>query len=320
MYYIGVDLGGTNIAAGIVNSEFQIVKKGSVPTNVAGRTAEEIIKDMGALCDSLVKDAGLTFDDIEYVGIASPGAIDPVRGVVNYANNLPFSRFPIADTLKKFIPVKKVLVENDANAAAKGEAVAGAAKGVGDVVMITLGTGVGGGIIIDHKVYSGFNYAGAELGHIVIEYNGRQCSCGRKGCWEAYSSATGLINMTKEKLAECEAKGIPTLMSDFVKEEGKVSGKTAFAAMKKGDAPAKEVVDMYIGYLGCGLSNIINIFQPEILVIGGGICNEKHYLTDPLEKIIKEETYGNEAIKPTTLKIAELGNDAGIIGAAVLGL
>ena len=320
MYYIGVDLGGTNIAAGIVNSEFQIVKKGSVPTNVAGRTAEEIIKDMGALCDSLVKDAGLTFDDIEYVGIASPGAIDPVRGVVNYANNLPFSRFPIADTLKKFIPVKKVLVENDANAAAKGEAVAGAAKGVGDVVMITLGTGVGGGIIIDHKVYSGFNYAGAEPGHIVIEYNGRQCSCGRKGCWEAYSSATGLINMTKEKLAECEAKGIPTLMTDFVKEEGKVSGKTAFAAMKKGDAPAKEVVDMYIGYLGCGLSNIINIFQPEILVIGGGICNEKHYLTDPLEKIIKEETYGNEAIKPTTLKIAELGNDAGIIGAAVLGL
>ena len=320
MYYIGVDLGGTNIAAGIVNSEFQIVKKGSVPTNVAGRTAEEIIKDMGALCDSLVKDAGLTFDDIEYVGIASPGAIDPVRGVVNYANNLPFSRFPIADTLKKFIPVKKVLVENDANAAAKGEAVAGAVKGVGDVVMITLGTGVGGGIIIDHKVYSGFNYAGAELGHIVIEYNGRQCSCGRKGCWEAYSSATGLINMTKEKLAECEAKGIPTLMTDFVKEEGKVSGKTAFAAMKKGDAPAKEVVDMYIGYLGCGLSNIINIFQPEILVIGGGICNEKHYLTDPLEKIIKEETYGNEAIKPTTLKIAELGNDAGIIGAAVLGL
>lgn len=320
MYYIGVDLGGTNIAAGIVNSEFQIVKKGSIPTNVAGRTAEEIIKDMGALCDSLVKDAGLTFDDIEYVGIASPGAIDPVRGVVNYANNLPFSRFPIADTLKKFIPVKKVLVENDANAAAKGEAVAGAAKGVGDVVMITLGTGVGGGIIIDHKVYSGFNYAGAELGHIVIEYNGRQCSCGRKGCWEAYSSATGLINMTKEKLAECEEKGIPTLMTDFVKEEGKVSGKTAFAAMKKGDAPAKEVVDMYIGYLGCGLSNIINIFQPEILVIGGGICNEKHYLTDPLEKIIKEETYGNEAIKPTTLKIAELGNDAGIIGAAVLGL
>ena len=320
MYYIGVDLGGTNIAAGIVDSKYKIIAKGSVPTNVAGRTGEEIIKDMGALCEKLVKDAGISVNDIEYVGIASPGAVDPVRGVVNYANNLPFSRFPIADILKKYFPVKKVLVENDANAAAKGEAVAGAAKGVGDVVMITLGTGVGGGIIIDHKVYSGFNFAGAELGHIVIEYNGRQCSCGRKGCWEAYSSATGLINMTKEKLAECNEKGIPTLMTALVEEEGKVSGKTAFAAMKKGDAPAKEVVDMYINYLGCGLSNVVNTFQPEMLLIGGGICNEKHYLTDPLEKIIKEETYGNEAIKPTTLKIAELGNDAGIIGAAVLGL
>lgn len=320
MYYIGVDLGGTNIAAGIVDSEFKIVAKGSVPTNVAGRTAEDIIKDMGALCAKLVADAGLDFNDIEYVGIASPGAIDPVKGVVVYANNLPFRVFPIADTLKKYIPVKKVLVENDANAAAKGEAVAGAAKGVADAVMITLGTGVGGGIIIDHKVYSGFNYAGAELGHIVIEHNGRQCSCGRKGCWEAYSSATGLINMTKEKLAECEAKGIKTLMTDYVEKEGKVSGKTAFACMKQGDAAAKEVVDMYISYLGCGLSNIINIFQPEILVIGGGICNEKNYLTDPLKEIIKAETYGNEAIKPTELKIAELGNDAGIIGAAVLGL
>ena len=319
MYYIGVDLGGTNIAAGIVDESYKIIAKGSVPTE-ASRDGKEIIKDMGALCEKLVKDAGLSFDDIAYVGIASPGAIDPVKGMVVYANNLPFEMFPIADILKSYIPVKQVLVENDANAAAKGEAVAGAAKGVADAVMITLGTGVGGGIIIEHKVYSGFNYAGAELGHIVIEHKGRQCSCGRKGCWEAYSSATGLINMTKEKLAECKEKGIPTLMEKYVADEGKVSGKTAFAAMKQGDAPAKEVVDMYISYLGCGLSNIINIFQPEVLVIGGGICNEKNYLTDPLEAIIKEETYGNANIKPTALKIAELGNDAGIIGAAVLGL
>ncbi len=319
MYYIGVDLGGTNIAVGIVDSEYKIVRKGSVPT-LAKRDGKEIIRDMAALCDKLVREQGLTFDDIEYVGIASPGAIDPVAGVVTYANNLPFKEFPIADLLKSFIPVKKVLVENDANAAAKGEAVAGAAKGVGDVVMITLGTGVGGGIIINHKVYSGFNYAGGELGHIVIQHEGRQCSCGRKGCWEAYSSATGLINMTKEKLAECAEKGVPTLMTAMVEEEGKVSGKTAFAAMKKGDAPAKEVVDMYLSYLGCGLSNIINIFQPEVLVIGGGICNEKSYLTEPLKEFFKSQTYGFTFLKHTELKIAELGNDAGIIGAAVLGL
>ena len=156
MYYIGVDLGGTNIAAGIVDESYKIIAKGSVPTE-AQRDGKEIIKDMGALCEKLVKDAGLTFDDIAYVGIASPGAIDPVKGMVVYANNLPFEMFPIADILKSYIPVKQVLVENDANAAAKGEAVAGAAKGVADAVMITLGTGVGGGIIIDHKVYSGFN-------------------------------------------------------------------------------------------------------------------------------------------------------------------
>ena len=179
MYYIGVDLGGTNIAAGIVDESYKIIAKGSVPTE-AQRDGKEIIKDMGALCEKLVKDAGLTFDDIAYVGIASPCAIDPVKGMVVYANNLPFEMFPIADILKSYIPVKRVLVENDANAAAKGEAVAGAAKGVADAVMITLGTGVGGGIIIDHKVYSGFNYAGAELGHIVIEHKGRQWLNARK--------------------------------------------------------------------------------------------------------------------------------------------
>ncbi len=319
MYYIGIDLGGTNIAIGIVDSDYKIIVKGSVPT-LSERDPNEIVKDMGALCEKLVKDAGLTFDDIEYVGIAAPGSIDHENGVVLYSNNIRLSNFPIADLLKTYIPVKTVYVENDANAAAKGEAVAGAAKGVADAVMITLGTGVGGGIIIDHKVYSGFNFAGGELGHIVIEHGGRQCTCGRKGCWEAYSSATGLINMTREKLDECKEKGIPTLMEKLVAEEGKVSGKTAFAAMKQGDAPAKEVVDMYLSYLGCGLANIVNIFQPEILVIGGGVCNEKNYLTDPLNEILKKESYGNQAFKATTLKIAELGNDAGIIGAAVLGL
>ena len=319
MYYIGIDLGGTNIAAGIIDSEYNLIVKGSVPTG-ADRDGKEIIKDMADLCAKLVDEAKLTFDDIEYAGIAAPGSIDPENGVVTYANNLPFNNFAIADILKSFIPVKKVYLENDANAAALGEAVAGAARGVKHAVMITLGTGVGGGIIIDGKIYSGFNYKGGELGHIVIEHRGRPCSCGRPGCWEAYSSATGLINMTKEKIAECDKKGIPTLMTVMAAADKKVSGKTAFACMKQGDIAAKEVVDTYISYLACGLSNIINIFQPEILVIGGGICNEKEYLTDPLNAIIAKETYGGNAENATVLKIAELGNDAGIIGAAVLGL
>ncbi|MBQ8249033.1 MAG: ROK family protein [Clostridia bacterium] len=318
MYYIGVDLGGTNIAVGVVDQDYKIIAKGSVPTN-AERPADDIMKDMADLCKKLVSQANLTLDDIEYVGIASPGSINHATGTVIRAENLHFENTPVVDLLKKHLPVKEVLIENDANAAALGEAVAGAARGVAHAIMVTLGTGVGGGIIIDHKVYSGFNFAGGELGHMCIEYGGRQCTCGIKGCWEAYSSATALINMTKEKIDECNKNGIPTLMNEIAEKAGKVSGKTAFAAMKQGDAPAKEVVDMYISYLACGIISMINIFQPEILVIGGGICNEGDNLMKPLEELVFAGTFTGRRIAATTLKIAELGNDAGIIGAAALG-
>ena len=318
MYYIGVDLGGTNIAAGVVDSEYKIIAKGSVPTN-ANRPSEEIIIDMADLCKKLVAEAGLTISDIEYIGIASPGSINHETGTILRAANLYFENFPLVDTLKKHLPIKQVFLENDANAAALGEAVAGTARGVAHAIMITLGTGVGGGIIIDHKIYSGFNYAGGELGHMCIEYGGRECTCGMKGCWEAYSSATALINMTKEKIDECNEKGIPTLMNEIAEKAGKISGKTAFAAMKQGDAPAKEVVDMYISYLACGIINMINIFQPEIFVIGGGICNEGDTLMKPLEEFVFAGTFTGRRTKATTIKIAELGNDAGIIGAAALG-
>ena len=170
MYYIGIDLGGTNIAAGIVDSQYRIVKKGSTPT-MPERSAEEIVKDMAALCKQLISEADLTVKDVAYIGIATPGVANRDDGVVEYCCNLPFRNFPIAEVLKKYIDIDKVLIENDANAAAKGEAVAGAAKGYANSVMITLGTGVGGGIIIDHKVYSGFNYAGAELGRVYLPKN-----------------------------------------------------------------------------------------------------------------------------------------------------
>ncbi len=315
MYYIGIDLGGTNIAAGIVNEKGELLVKSSIPTG-AHRGPDAVVEDMAGLCKKLIDDKGLTIDDIEYVGIATPGTADHDRGIVVYSNNIKFLNYPIADKLMSFLPVKKVLIENDANAAAKGEAECGAAKGHKDSVMITLGTGVGGGIIIDNKVYAGFNYAGAELGHIVIEAGGRECTCGRKGCWEAYSSATGLINMTKEKLAQTK----DTVMWEMIGNDiEKVSGRTAFDAMRKGDKAGKEVVDKYIFYLAAGITNIINIFQPEVLVIGGGVCNEKNYLTDPINEIVAVEQYSRHSEKKTEIKIAELGNDAGIIGAAMLG-
>ena len=320
MYRIGIDLGGTNIAAAIVDNEFKIVKKMSVPTG-AERDASLIMDDMASLCKNVCADAGIDFAEIEAIGIASPGVADHTEGVVVYSCNLPFRKFPICAELSARLGVDNIHVENDANAAAWGEAVAGAARGTQNSVMITLGTGVGGGVIIDGKVFSGFNYAGAELGHIVIEVGGRQCGCGRRGCWEAYSSATGLINMTKEKLAECEASGRKTTMTDIAAKYGSVNGRVAFDGYRAGDEAAKEVVDMYIEYLSSGLASMINIFQPEVLSIGGGISGEGQFLIDLIFPLIDKERYGGDFIgKKTEIRIAELGNDAGIVGAAFLGI
>ena len=238
MYRIGIDLGGTNIAAAIVNNEFKIVKKMSVPTGTE-READLIMDDMAALCKNVCAEAGIDFAEIEAIGIASPGVANHDDGIVEYSCNLPFRKFPICRELSDRLGIANIHVENDANAAAWGEAVAGAAKGTNSSVMITLGTGVGGGVIIDGKVFSGFNYAGTELGHVVIEVNGRPCGCGRRGCWEAYSSATGLVNMTKEKLAECEASGRKTVMAELAeKKYGKVNGRIAFEAQRMGDEAA----------------------------------------------------------------------------------
>ena len=185
--------------------------------------------------------------------------------------------------------------------------------------MVTLGTGVGGGIVIDGKVYSGFNHAGGELGHMVIHQNGRQCSCGRRGCFEAYSSATALSAMTKEKILACKENGISSIMVDEYAVSGKATARTAFSAMKQGDAPAKEVVDTYIAYLATGIANIINIFQPEVVSIGGGISNEGQSLIDAVLPLVATERYGGDHVPATELRIATLKNDAGIIGAAMLG-
>ena len=319
MVYVGIDLGGTNIAAGVCDKDLKILYKASVPTK-PDRAPELIVKDMADLTAGLLSENGIKLDEVSSVGIATPGTANSDTGVVEYANNLPFLRFPIADVFKSYLPVSRVLIENDANAAALAEALAGAAKGTRRSVMVTLGTGVGGGIVLDGKVYSGFNHAAGELGHTVIEYNGRPCSCGRRGCWEAYSSATGLINMTREKVNECKIKGIPSLMVEEFDATGRISARTAFSAMKKGDVPGADVVREYIAYLACGITNMINIFQPEVLSIGGGICNERENLLNPLLAIIRTEQYSRNLPNRCEVRIAELGNDAGIIGAAGLGI
>ena len=319
MFTVGIDLGGTNIAAGICDENLNIVVKGSVPT-LAARDPELIIKDMAALVDRLIAEAGLSHSDISYAGIAAPGSINPETGVVEYSNNIQMSDFPICDIFRKYSPIKNIYIANDANAAALGEALAGAAKGAGVAVMITLGTGVGGGVIMNGKIFAGgLNHSGTELGHTVLVSGGRQCTCGRRGCWEAYSSATALSKMTKEKMTELSLKGINSKMHGQERPDGSVSARVAFCAMKEGDPYAKEVCDEYIRYLAEGITNMINIFQPHILCIGGGVCNEKEHLTVPLIEIVERDQYTRTNKVKTRIVTATLGNDAGIIGAASLG-
>lgn len=313
-YYIGIDLGGTNIKAGVVSEDFEIVAKASCKTALP-RPAEEICKDMAKVALEAVEAAGLTLDSIESVGIGTPGIANSAEGVIEYSNNLGFKDFHVVELMKQYIN-KPCYVENDANAAAYGEFVAGAAKGANNAVCITLGTGVGGGIVIDKKIYSGSNFAGAEIGHTVVDPNGPMCTCGRRGCFEVFSSATGLIRMTKEAM-EADSTSVMNKMSE---EMGKVSARTAFNAMRAGDKAGKEVVDKYIKYLALGITNTINIFQPDILCIGGGVCNEGDPLLLPLKELVAKEVYTKNSKKNTEVVIAKLGNDAGIIGAAFLGL
>lgn len=318
MYRIGIDLGGTNIAAAIVDGNFNIIKKKSIPTTVT-EGGDRIVEDMAYLCRALCEESGILLSDIEAVGIASPGIANSRDGVVEYSCNLPLLHFPICKKLSDKLDGVETHVENDANAAAWGEAVAGAAKGTTNSVMITLGTGVGGGVIVDGKVYAGFNFAGAELGHIVISAGGRPCGCGRLGCWEAYSSATALINMTNEKLAECKETGRETLIESL--SVNGVNGRVAFDAYDAGDEAAAEVIKEYSYYLACGITNIINLYQPEVLSIGGGISGQGQKLLDLIMPIVKKESYGGAGtVTPTKVCIAALGNDAGIIGAAFLGI
>ncbi|MBP3762032.1 MAG: ROK family glucokinase [Ruminococcus sp.] len=315
-YYVGIDLGGTNIVAGVVDEEYNIIAKASTKTNCP-RPEKEIADDMAKMAVQAVKNANLTMSDIEWIGIGTPGIANSKTGIIEYSNNLGFKNTPMVKYIEEAIGRKDtpIFIENDANAAAYGEFVAGAAKGAKNAVCITLGTGVGGGIIINGKIYSGSNFAGAEIGHTVIEVDGAQCSCGRKGCFEAYSSATGLIRMSKEAM-----EAFPdSIMNKMAQEKGKVTARTSFDAMRAGDKTAKDVVDKYIKYLAAGITNTINIFQPDVLCIGGGVCNEGDPLLLPMKELVKKEVYTRDSKKNCDIVIAKLGNDAGIIGAAFLG-
>ena len=314
MYRIGIDLGGTNIKAGVVDSEGNLLNKLSIKTH-AERSMEEIIHDMGTLALDVIKDLGKEVSDIEAIGIGSPGTPDNKEGLLVYSSNLPFNNAPMRKLIREVIDLP-VYIDNDANGAAMAEAVAGAAKGTKDSVTITLGTGVGAGVIVNGRIYSGFNQAGSEFGHTVLVSGGIQCKCGRKGCFEQYASATALARMTEEA-----AKANPdSVMNRLIEETGHSNAKIAFVAQREGDKVADEVIDKYTDYLADGLANAINTFMPEVLVVGGGVCNEGDPLLIPMREKTMSRPYFGPGVPKTEVRLAQMGNDAGIVGAAMMGM
>ncbi len=314
MITLGVDLGGTNIVVGAVDENYRILAKTKAKTR-AGRSAEEIMQDIARLCREAAQQAGVSFSDVESVGIGCPGTCNTETGVVEYANNLHFNNVPVVARMNEILGIP-VYIGNDANAAALGEALAGAAKGANSCVCITLGTGVGGGVVIDGKIYEGCNYAGAELGHTVIQMGGEPCTCGRTGCWETYASATALVRQTKHAMEYHPRSKMWELVEGDL---SRVNGLTAFDGMRAGDVTAAAVVDRYLEYVACGVINVINIFQPDIVCIGGGISHEGETLLVPLREKVVLERYSKFCKRQTDIVAAVLGNDAGVIGAACLG-
>ena len=300
MYSIGIDLGGTNIAAGIVNDANEIVRKASTPTN-ANRPAEEIARDMADLCLRLIDEAALTKEDIAYIGIATPGTADSDAGVVVYSNNLPFVDFPIAKLLSEFTGIARVIIDNDANAAALGEQWQGGGRGFSSVLLVTLGTGVGAGIVQDGTLLSGCHGAAGELGHICMDPNEPDpCSCGNHGCLEQYCSATGIVNMAAKA-------GL-----------GMLTAKEVFDLAAGGNAAAMAVVDRACDILGRGLATACCVLDPEVIVLGGGVSRAGELLRTKIETAFRK--YAFHACEDTEIRLATLGNDAGIYGAARLAM
>ena len=306
-YAVGIDLGGTFIKGGIADDLGNIIVYDKVATE-AEKGDKAVAKNISDLCISLLKAANMTAADVCGAGMGVPGMIDSKNGEVVYANNLRWTHFKISDSVTSRTGLK-VMISNDANVAALGEAKFGEGKGCKNTVMLTLGTGVGGGIVLDGKLYEGNASAGAELGHVVIVKDGLSCSCGRRGCLEAYASASALVRDTKRAVAQH-----PDSKMSEVKE---IDGTTAFR-YRDTDPYAKDVLDKYFSYLACGIIDFANVFRPEKVILGGGICAEGEGLTAPLQAIVDSEIYGGNMGPAVKITTAKLGNKAGILGAAAL--
>lgn len=311
-YYLGIDLGGTNIVVGLVDDTGHILVKESIKTK-APRSPESICDDIAVLCKKILAGKGLSPQTVKWAGLGSPGVIH--NNVIVYASNLEFHDVPLGKILEERLGIP-VHLENDANAAAYGELMAGVGVGYRSLIMLTIGTGIGGGIVADEKIWSGFNGAAGELGHIVVHSGGKVCSCGKVGCLEAYCSANALKKATRKAMEQDKDSVMWQLVGGDL---SRISAKTAFDAMRQEDDTGKKLVDEYIFYLSLGVSNAINLFQPEIFCLGGGVSREGETILVPLRKLVIEQTYLKKDEQRPRIVSAMLGGDAGLIGAAMLG-
>ena len=309
MNYIGIDLGGTNIKGALVSAKGEILKEHSIPTcvdlgpgAVAGRIGQVIAQ------------LSIGEDTVGGVGVGCPGTVDDASGIVRFAANLNFVNFDLRSALRAHTALP-IHLGNDANAAALGEALFGCGRGAESTIVVTLGTGVGGGVVLDGKMLTGYTGAASELGHMVIRAGGEECTCGRRGCFEAYASATALIRETKRAMAAHPE----SRMHAAAEENGAVDGRTAFIAAQRGDAAAQAVVDRYLDDLACGVANIVNIFFPEVIALSGGVANQGDALLVPLRERVRALSYGSRyAVRHTRIELCTLGYRAGVIGAALL--
>lgn len=312
MYYVGADVGGTNLVAGLVDERGHILDKVSHPVDKT-MGDKELCVELARLTRKVVEMGDRGFDEIKAVGVGLPGHVDNDKGVVVRTPNMAFQNTPFRALFQQEWDVP-VFLSNDANCAAVGEYMAGAAKGCDPAVVVTIGTGLGGGMVSRGKLFTGFADSGMEVGHMIIQPNGVLCNCGNRGCWEQYGSATALIRLTQ---AEMERNKESALWELCEGDRLKVTGRTAFAAARLGDTAAKRVLNIYLQGLSVGIINLINVIQPEIICLGGGISNaEDDLLLDPLRELVNQGSFDKGI--PTRLEKASLGNDAGVVGAALL--
>ncbi len=310
---IGIDMGGMSIKFGLVNEQNEIIAKTTIPTDLT-IPYQKLIENMAVAVNELLAMKRMTLEECDGIGIGSPGTIDDKNGIILYSNNFGWENVPLVPELKKYLDTE-IQIANDADAAALGEVYAGAAKGESDAVLLTLGTGVGGGVILNKRIFHGPLAGGCELGHSVIKFDGVKCTCGRRGCLEAYASATALLRLARET-AKDNPESLMNVMCNNDLEQ--MNGKIPFDAAKKGDEAAQQVVQTYEEYLACGIANVINTFRPKKVILGGGVAAQKENLTRPLQDMVNQLCFGGEHGEISQIVTSQLGNDAGIIGAANL--